>query len=256
MKKEILINSTSNEVRIAISEEGKLTELFYESPDLSRNVGDIYLGKVARVLHGIRAAFINIGFQQDAFLHFSDMDSEDNDYSSILGDDSEVEDVDDDDEPSQSGSRAYTKERPNPSNVARNQDIIVQITKEPVGNKGVRVTTKFSIPGRYLVLITYNRRIGVSKKIYNFREKRRLKHIIRPVLPEGFGAIIRTVAAGQDESLILDDLNKLILTWNDIQNKVKSIKAPALLYKDVSTTSSVMRDLFRDDIQKVIVDSK
>jgi ribonuclease G len=256
MKKEILINSTSDEVRIAITEEGKLTELFYESPDLSRNVGDIYLGKVAKVMHGIRAAFINIGFPQDAFLHFSDMDTNVYDYKSILGDEDDVDDDDEDDTPNQPGNRTYSKEKPLPSNIQRGQDIIVQITKEPVGNKGVRVTTKYSIPGRYLVLIPYNRRIGVSKKIYNFREKRRLRHIIRPVLPEGFGAIIRTVAAGQDENLILDDLNKLISAWNDIQNKMKSSKAPAMLYKDASTTSSVMRDLFRDDVTKITVDSK
>jgi ribonuclease G len=256
MKKEILINSTSNEVRIAITEEGKLTELFCESPDLSRNVGDIYLGKVARVMTGIRAAFINIGFPQDAFLHFSDMDSSDNDYSSVLGDDSDIEDDDDDEQSSLTSLKSIARERPSPHNIARGQDVIVQISKEPVGNKGVRVTTKFSIPGRYLVLIPFNRRIGVSKKIYNFREKKRLRYIIRPFLPEGFGAIIRTVAAGQDDTLILDDLTKLIAIWNEIQSKIKTIKAPALLYKDVSTTSSVIRDLFRDDVQRVIVDSK
>ena len=257
MKKEILINSTSDEVRIAITEDGKLTELFYESPDLNRNVGDIYLGKVAKVMHGIRAAFIDMGFPQDAFLHFSDMDTTVNDYTSVLGDDS---DVDDDDEeeatPQQTGYRNYNKEKPLPTNIERGKDIIVQITKEPVGNKGVRVTTKYSIPGRYLVLIPYNRRIGVSKKIYNYREKRRLRNIIRPLLPAGFGAIIRTVAAGQDENLILDDLNKLISTWNDIQNKLSTSKAPAMLYKDASTTSSVMRDLFRDDISKITIDSR
>jgi ribonuclease G len=256
MKKEILINSTSNEVRIAITEDGKLTELFYESPDLGRNVGDIYIGKVAKVMHGIRAAFIDLGFPQDAFLHFSDMDTSVNDYTSILGDDSDVEDDEEEETPQQNGNRAYSKEKPLPSNIARGQDIIVQITKEPVGNKGVRVTTKYSIPGRYLVLIPYNRRIGVSKKIYNYREKRRLRNIIRPVLPEGFGAIIRTVAAGQDENLILDDLNKLISAWNEIQNKMNSSKPPTLLYKDASTTSSVMRDLVREDIGKITIDNK
>lgn len=257
MKKEILINSTSDEVRIAITEDGRLTELFYESPDLNRNVGDIYLGKVAKVMHGIRAAFIDLGFPQDAFLHFSDMDTSVNDYTSVLGDDSDVDEDDDEDlTPQQTGNRNYSKEKPLPSNIERGQDIIVQITKEPVGNKGVRVTTKYSIPGRYLVLIPYNRRIGVSKKIYNFREKRRLRNIIRPVLPEGFGAIIRTVAAGQDENLILDDLNKLISAWNEIQNKLNASKVPALLYKDASTTSSVMRDLFRDDIGKITIDSR
>jgi ribonuclease G len=256
MKKEILINSTSDEVRIAITEDGKLSELFYESPDLSRNVGDIYLAKVAKVMHGIRAAFIDMGFPQDAFLHFSDMDTSVNDYKSILGDDSDVDDDDEEETSQQTGNRAYNREKPLPTNIQRGQDIIVQITKEPVGNKGVRVTTKFSIPGRYLVLIPYNRRIGVSKKIYNYREKRRLRNIIRPVLPEGFGAIIRTVAAGQDENLILDDLNKLISAWNEIQSKMHSSKPPTLLYKDASTTSSVMRDLFREDISKIIIDNK
>ncbi|MBI5403961.1 MAG: Rne/Rng family ribonuclease [Ignavibacteriae bacterium] len=255
MKKEILINSTSDEVRIAIAEEGKLTELFYESPDLSRNVGDIHLGKVAKVMHGIRAAFIDLGFPQDAFLHFSDMDTNANDYS-LLGDDDDIDDDDEDDIPQSNGKPAYYREKPLPSNIQRGQDIIVQITKEPVGNKGVRVTTKYSIPGRYLVLIPYNRRIGVSKKIYNFREKRRLRNIIRPVLPEGFGAIVRTVAAGQDENLILNDLNQLITAWNEIQAKMKSSKAPTLLYKDASTMSSVMRDLFRDDIAKITIDNK
>jgi len=257
MKKEILINSTSSEVRIAITEEAKLVELFYESPDLNRNVGDLYLGRVARVLPGIRAAFINIGFPQDAFLHFSDIDTSIDDYSSILGDDSEIDDdEDDEDSTHQSGNRAYQSDRQSPINIERGQDIIIQIMKEPVGNKGVRVTSKVSLPGRYLVLMPFNRRMGVSKKIYNFREKRRLRSIIRPLLPQGFGVIIRTVAAGQDDALITDDLKKLLNSWTEIQGKMKTMKPPSLLYKDVSTTNSVVRDLFRDDVSKVVIDSK
>lgn len=256
MKKDILINSTSSEVRIAITEESKLVELFYESPGLSRNVGDLYWGKVAKVMHGIRAAFINIGFPQDAFLHFSDIDSTVEDFSAFLGDDSEIDDEDDDDDISNDENKIITHKGKPPVTIERGQDIIVQIIKEPVGNKGVRVTSKVSLPGRYLVLLPFNKRIGVSKKIYNFREKKRLKTIVRSVLPPGFGLIIRTVAAGQDDNLILDDLNKLINTWNDIQNKVKSLKPPALLYKDVSTTNSVVRDLFRGDVNKIIIDSK
>ncbi len=256
MKKEILINSTSYEVRIAITEEGKLVELFYESPGLSRNVGDLYWGKVAKVMPGIRAAFINVGFPQDAFLHFSDIDTSIDDYSSILGDDSDVDDdEDDDDTPSPPQQKSYPKSRA-PINIERGQDIIVQIIKEPVGNKGVRVTSKVSLPGRYLVLLPFNRRIGVSKKIYNYKEKRRLKQIVRSLLPEGFGLIIRTVASGQDENLVRDDLKKLIATWNEMQAKAKSLTPPAILYKDVSTTNSVVRDLFRDDVTKVLIDSK
>jgi ribonuclease G len=256
MKKEILINSTSYEVRIAITEEGRLVELFYESPDLSRNVGDLYWGKVAKVMPGIRAAFINVGFPQDAFLHFSDIDTSIDDYSSILGDDSDVDDDDDEDDvPPPPQQRGYSKSRA-PVNIERGQDIIVQIIKEPVGNKGVRVTSKVSLPGRYLVLLPFNRRIGVSKKIYNYKERRRLKQIVRSLLPEGFGLIIRTVASGQDENLVRDDLKKLIATWNEMQNKAKTLTPPSILYKDVSTTNSVVRDLFRDDVTKVMIDSK
>lgn len=250
MRKDILINSTSKEIRIAITEDGKLVEFFVESPDQNRNIGDIYLGKVAKVMPGIRAAFINLGFQQDAFLHFSDINYLD-EMSNMLEDDTELDE--DDDEPTQ---KENSKEKLTPEDLNRGQDIIVQITKEPVGNKGVRVTSKVSLPGRYLVLMPFNKKIATSKKIYQFREKQRLKKIIKSVLPKGFGVIVRTVALGQDENLILDDLNKLLKTWNEIEEKVKTQKSPSILYKDASTTSSVIRDLFKDDVSKILVDSK
>ncbi|HMS35184.1 MAG TPA: Rne/Rng family ribonuclease [Ignavibacteria bacterium] len=257
MKKVILINSISEDVRIAITEDGKLAEFFLDTPDKERNVGDIYLGKIGKVIPGIRAAFIDMGFQQDAFLHFSDIGSSLDEYSAIIGDDSDIEEDDEEEEEtSQPANSRYDNGRnPNP-NLERGQDIIVQITKEPVGNKGFRVTSKVSIPGRYLVLIPFEKKIGLSKKIYNPKEKRRLRSIVKSTLPKGFGIIIRTVAAGQEESLILDDLNTLIKTWNEIQAKLKTAKSPFILHKDVSTTSSVVRDLFKEDISKVIIDSK
>ncbi|MCB0724907.1 MAG: Rne/Rng family ribonuclease [Ignavibacteriae bacterium] len=263
MKKEIFINSGSNERRIAILEEGKLTEYFTESPENERNVGDIYLGKVAKVMKGIRAAFIDIGFQQDAFLHFSDITTSD-EYYSLLGEDEFDEDDDDEEEEEQvkeppkkyQGKRdnRYSK---NPDvNLTRGQDIIVQITKEPVANKGVRVTSKVSLPGRYLVLMPFHRKVGLSRKIYNSKERYRLRKLVRSALPKGYGLIIRTVASGKEDSLILDDLNKLLSTWNEIENKVKTQKPPTILYKDVSTTSSVVRDLFKEDVSKIVIDSK
>ncbi len=256
MKKVILINSLGEEVRIAITEDGKLAEFFLDTPAKERNVGDIYLGKVGKVIPGIRAAFIDLGFQQDAFLHFSDIGDTLDEYAAIIGDDSEVEEDDEEEEESpKDNHKEYSSKKFTP-NLERGQDIIVQITKEPVGNKGFRITSKVSIPGRYLVLIPFERKIGLSRKIYNPREKRRLRSIVKSTLPKGFGIIIRTVAAGQDENLILDDLNNLINTWNDIQSKLKQAKSPLLLYKDVSTTSSVVRDLFKEDISKVIIDSK
>jgi len=270
MKKEILINATSDETRIAITEDGRIAELFLETPDTERNVGDIYLGKTGKVIPGIRAAFIDLGFPQDAFLHFSDISDSLDEYSSIIGDDSDFDDEDDDEEeasaPQANGNRQNSNNRNNGRNnnrhssrdinLERGQDIVVQITKEPVGKKGFRVTSKVSIPGRYLVLMPFGSRIGISKKIYNSREKRRLRTLVKSSLPKGFGIIIRTVAQGNDDKLILDDLNNLINTWNEISAKLKTDKAPSLLYKDASTLNSVIRDLFRDDVNKVIVDSK
>ena len=255
MKKVILINSVSEDVRIAITEDGKLAEFFLDTPDKERNVGDIYLGKIGKVIPGIRAAFIDLGFPQDAFLHFSDIGSSLDEYASIIGDDSDIEEDDEDDDEEITQPNYNRSNNRNP-NLERGQDIIVQITKEPVGNKGFRVTSKVSIPGRYLVLIPFEKKIGLSKKIYNPKEKRRLRSIVKSTLPKGFGIIIRTVAAGQDDNLILDDLNTLIKTWNEIQSKLKSTKSPLILHKDVSTTSSVVRDLFKEDISKVIIDSK
>jgi ribonuclease G len=258
MKKAILINSISDEVRIAITEDGKLAEFFLDTPDKERNVGDIYLGKIGKVIPGIRAAFIDLGFQQDAFLHFSDVGSSLEEYAGIIGDDSDIEEDDEEEEDNQpvyNKQESYSGKYSIP-NLERGQDIIVQITKEPVGSKGFRVTSKVSIPGRYLVLIPFEKKIGLSKKIYNPKEKRRLRNLVKSNLPKGFGIIIRTVAAGQDENLITDDLNSLIKAWNEIQSKLKSTKSPFILHKDVSTTSSVVRDLFKEDISKVIIDSK
>lgn len=257
MKKEILINETSNEIRLAITEDSKLTEFFVESPDQERNVGDIYLGKVWKVMSGIRAAFINLGFPQDAFLHFSDINTDDPSSSPLLDEDSDIEDDEEEDsEPAQKQSTTESKIKLNPANLERGQDIIVQITKEPVGKKGVRVTSKISLPGRYLVLIPFGKRTGISKKIYNPREKYRLRKIVRSMIPKGFGIIIRTVAMNQDEKLIRDDLNSLITEWNAIEAKLKTAKSPALLYKDATTTSSVMRDILKEDVSRVVVDSK
>lgn len=279
------MNATANQVRIAITEDGKLAELFVEAPEKERMVGDIYLGKVARVMPGIKATFIDIGLKQDAFLHFSDIGSSLGEYSELIGEESEVETQEDGDEelvtapsppgrepPSEQREAAApaVRERPvrEPRGRWRNklehpekhlqggQDIIVQITKEPVGKKGVRVTSEVSLPGRFLVLLPFDGKVGVSKRIANFREKRRLRRVVRSILPDGFGAIIRTVADGKDEQTLKNDLDQLINTWREIEKGVKTEKPPALIYKDMTTTSSVIRDLFSNDVDRVVIDSK
>ncbi len=283
MRKEIIINATANEIRIAITEDKRLAELYVETPEKERMVGDIYLGKVAKVMPGIRAAFIDIGHKQDAFLHFSDIGSSLSEYSSLIGDDDSDVDVDEgsDDEDEASSAQQSTggspqvlappKPPPAPSSqssgrsngrstivpdLKSGQDIIIQVTKEPVGKKGVRVTSEVSLPGRFLVLLPFDGKIGVSKKLTNFKEKRRLRRIVRSILPDGFGVIIRTVAQDKDEAVLKQDLEGLITTWREIEKSVKSEQAPSLLYKDMATTSSVIRDLFTDSVERVVVDSK
>ncbi len=270
MKKEIFINATSNEIRIAIKEDGRLAELYVESPEKERMVGDIYLGKVARVMPGIKAAFIDIGMRQDAFLHFSDIVSTIDEYSAMIGDEDTDLETDEDigeDEDDISETSVTTQRKNSDSikkdtrtatvpQITKGQDIIVQVTKEPLGKKGVRVTSEVSLAGRFLVLLPFNNRIGVSKRLNSFREKRRLRRIVRSMLPEGFGAIIRTVADNIDEELIKEDLADLLKKWKEIEQTVKTEKAPSLVFKDISTTSSVFRDLFSEDVERVVVDSK
>ena len=224
MKKIILINSTSDENRIAIIEDGRLSELFYENPEYERVVGDIYLGKVAKVIPGLKAAFIDLGFKQDAFLHFSDVGEQVEEFGDLFGIEADEDEEDEEDKPQQH-NHSHHRTRREPPKLERGQKIIVQITKEPVGNKGVRVTTKVAIPGRYLVFLPFESKVNASKQIDNPREKRRLKNIVRNYRSHNgldFGSIIRTVAEEQDELSIIEDLQNLLKTWNNIEKNAKT----------------------------------
>ncbi|MFZ4621914.1 MAG: Rne/Rng family ribonuclease [Bacteroidota bacterium] len=264
MKKEILINSVGNEIRIAITEESRLAELFVETPEKERMVGDIYFGKVAKVMPGIQAAFIDIGLPQDAFLHFSDISDVQDEYNAMLDDD---EDEDEEEERLENGGAPAPKkprpekkpreeQRRKPVTLQKGQEIIVQITKEPVAKKGVRVTSQVSLPGRFLVLLPFDGKVGISKKISSFRERRRLRRLVRSILPAGFGVIVRTNAENQDEKLFLNDLESLLASWREIEKSAKEEQPPSLIYKDMATTSSVIRDLFSEQVERVVTDDK
>jgi len=258
MVKEIIINSSSTQTRVAITEDGNLVDFFVDYPESRRTVGDIYLGKVARVIPGMRAAFIDIGMKHDAFLHFSDIGDRTQQLQDMLGD--EDTDVDeDDDSPAGNGSKPAQTEtetsRP-PPKLHKSEKILVQIIKEPVNNKGVRVTSSISLPGRFCVLLPYDNNVGVSKKITDYRERKRLRSIARQIIPRNYGLIIRTVAQGQPEESLKDDLNLLMKTWSEIESSAKSEEPPSLIYQDLNTTVSVIRDLFNSDVSKVFIDSK
>jgi ribonuclease G len=245
MKKEIIINNTIEETRIAIRENNRLVELFVERPEAKHMVGDIYKGKVSRILPGMQAAFINIGLEQNAFLHFSDVSHAVQQFIAEFEDNEEENET-----PKKQVEFSPEKE------LTDNQDIVVQIMKEPIGSKGCRVTSQISIPGRFAVLIPNHHTIGVSRKISNFREKRRLKTIVQKVLPKNYGLIVRTIAEGREENDITSDVHTLIRIWEKINKKIKEVTAPSLVYKDVGIASSIIRDLFTSDITKLVVDSR
>ncbi|MBN2600557.1 MAG: Rne/Rng family ribonuclease [Candidatus Marinimicrobia bacterium] len=250
MKKQILISETSKETRIAILEDDELVEFFVEKPEQTRMVGNIYKGKVENVIDAIHAAFVEIGYHFNAFLPFSEMDDPTNVgamMESIVGDSDEEE---------APRTRRRKPRTPHHTGLKTGQDILVQVIKEPFAQKGPRVTTELSIPGRFLVLVPNEEYIGISKKITRRDEKKRLRKIVHDMKPKGFGFIIRTVADGQDEKAIKNDLQDLLRKWAELESNVKNNSAPTCVYRDMEITSMVIRDLFTPDIDQIIVDSK
>lgn len=253
MKKEIIINSSNEETRIAIIEDGLPVEIFVERPEAQRMVGDIYKGRVSRVIPGMQAAFINIGHAQNAFLHFSDVSSSTHQFIDNIDEDSG-----DEEEQEQVKTKADRKKKKYEAirNLKDGQEIVVQILKEPIGTKGPRVTSQITIPGRFEVLMPNEPYVGVSRKISDYKEKKRLKKIVRSALPQNFGLIVRTVAEGKPDSEIISDIRNLVNIWNKIEQKIQVVKPPSLVYKDMGMASSVIRDLFTSDVAKVVVDSR
>lgn len=256
MQKEIIINSTSSQTQVAIIEDGKLVDFFVDHPEKRRMVGNIYLGKVARVLPGIRAAFIDIGLKHDGFLHFSDIGDKLEGMREIFD-----EEFDDDENKIEKNNNDENQEKLPAtetiySKLKKGENIVVQIIKEPVKDKGVRVTSSISIPGRFCVLLPFDGKVGISKKINDFKERKRLRKIAKEILPENCGLIIRTAAKDQEEKLLSGDLKYLLNIWNEIQELMKEKEPPAILYTDLSTTISVIRDYFTPDISKIYIDSK
>lgn len=254
MKNQIIIHSSGNQTRIALLENNELAQLFIESEENQRTVGNIYVARVHKVLSGIRAAFIDMGTPKDAFLHFSDAGDHLDEYVSKLNGPDAI--------PSQARKDIQNKE--NLSNVEKQvlagkilrtgQKLLVQIVKEPIGSKGPRISTDITIAGRFLVLIPMGDYIAVSKKIGHYKERRRLKGILNNMVPDGFGVIVRTVAQGQDKKALEDDLRNVLQKWEQIVDKLEDAKPPALLYRDLNMTESLIRDLFAKNYDRVLID--
>jgi ribonuclease G len=265
-KNQIVIHASGKQTRIALIENGELAQFFIESPENRRSVGDIYVAEVHKVMSGIRAAFIDMGTPKDAFLHFSDLGEHLDDYLVMLnGRDSLKKDalksVDDFRKKlaangDNDGTRRSTAQEQNllGSLLQPKQKMLVQIVKEPIGNKGPRVSTDITLPGRLLVLIPMGNYVAVSKRIRSFRERRRLRSTLSSMLPDGFGVIVRTVADGQDEKALKDDLQDLLDKWKNVMENLRDAKPTTLLHRDLDMTESLVRDLFSKNYDRILID--
>jgi ribonuclease G len=302
LKREILINGSQRETRVAILEDDRLVELLVDRPDHRRTVGDIYLGRVEAVLPGIQAAFVDIGQEKSAFLHASDL---------LEPDEDEEPDDEEPDDPAEAGQPAATEsaaeelvteeagqerkggwrsrdrrrrrgnggaaatERPagegrqreiSPRRALPNiQDILkkgqnlpVQVTKEPIGSKGCRVTAQISLPGRFLVYMPYASKVGVSRKIESREQRAKLREMVSKLLPKDTGGVIvRTVAEGVTEEHFRREIESLTTLWKKINRKKSFVRrAPALLQRETSLTRGIIRDLFSAKVDALHVDMK
>lgn len=254
MKNQIIIHSSGNQNRIALIEKGELAQLFIESEENQRTVGNIYVARVHKVMSGIRAAFIDMGTPKDAFLHFSDAGDHLDEYVRMLNGNNAIPTSLDNDLKNKENLTNVQKQQLAGKVLKNGQKLLVQIVKEPIGSKGPRVSTDITIAGRFLVLIPMGDYIAVSKRISNYKERRRLKSILNKMLPDGFGVIVRTVAQNQDGQAIEDDLRNVLRKWELIVDRVDSAKPPSLLYKDLDMTESLIRDLFAKNYDRVLID--
>ncbi len=256
MNKELIINSTPQGVEIALLEDKKLVELHNDKTGAAFGVGDIYLGKVKKLIPGLNAAFIDVGFEKDAFLHYTDLSPF---VRSILkftqlsiGDKSE-------------NGIDFTRFAVEPEIVKTGKindvlggkpNVLVQILKEPIAAKGPRLSCEISLPGRFVVLTPFNDIVAVSKKIHSSDERKRLQKIIEAVKEKNFGVIIRTAAEGKNTAELHEDLAALINTWKSIQKNLKGAEAPVKILSEQTKATSILRDLLTEDFNRIVVNDR
>src|SRR5487761_2555415 len=242
--KEVIINAETLETRVAVTEDGKLEEFNIERTTEERLVGSIFKGKVRNLEDGLKAAFVDIGFEKNAFLHYWDI---------VPGNfDSNVEIV-------EREGRKREKPRITQKDVPRlyppGSEIIVQVTKGPIGTKGPRVTTSLVLPGRYLVLLPNSDQSGISRKIENPQERLRLKKILRELhIPDGMGVIMRTVGEGQQKRYFVRDLALLLEEWTEVQERIKKRPAPSCVVEEPDLIERTVRDFLTEDVERIVVD--
>ncbi len=255
MKSELIVDVQPKEVSIALLEEGRLVSLQKESRNLAYAVGDIYVAKVKKLMPGLNAAFVNVGYEKDAFLHYLDLGPHFASYSAFL---KQVLD------PSKNGGRMpdiskmkllpdIDKHGTVTEHLTSGEELMVQIVKEPISSKGPRLTTEIAFTGRYMVLLPFNDKISLSQKIKTTGEKLRLRHLMESIKPKNFGVIIRTSAEGKSVAELNHELQTLLKCWEDAVAKVRTAPVPSLIFEEESRIVGVLRDVFSTDFENIHV---
>jgi len=246
--KEVIINAETLETRVAVLEEGRLEEFNIERTTEERLVGSIFKGKVRNLEDGLKAAFVDIGFEKNAFLHYWDIVPSNFD--------SGVEIVERHSERDRRRDKPKITQKDIPRVYPPGSDIIVQVTKGPIGTKGPRVTTNLVLPGRYLVLLPNSDQSGISRKIENQQERQRLKKILRELsIPDGMGVIMRTAGEGQQKRYFVRDLALLLEEWHEIQERIKTQPTATCVFQEPDLIERTVRDFLTEDVERIVVDS-
>jgi ribonuclease G len=256
LNKELIINAAPQGVEIALLEDKKLVELHHEKADASFAVGDLYLGKVKKLIPGLNAAFVDVGFEKDAFLHYTDLSP----YArSLLKFTQQSINV------NTENGFDFTNFQVEPEIIKTGKinevlsgkpNILVQILKEPIAAKGPRLSCEISLPGRFVVITPFNDIVAVSRKIHSSDERKRLQKIVEAIKTKNFGVIVRTAAEGKNTAELHEDLSMLVETWRIIQNNLKGSIAPAKILSEQTKATSMLRDLLNESFNKIVVNDK
>lgn len=252
MKSELIVDVKSSEVQIALLEDSRLVSLQKEARNIAYAIGDIYLAKVKKLMPGLNAAFVNVGYEKDAFLHYLDLGSHFASYDEFVQQTL--------DKPKNPPVLSKLKLKPEISKngsiadvLEQGRQLLVQIVKEPISSKGPRLTTELSFTGRYMVLIPFCDRISISQKITSTEEKLRLRQLVASIKPKNFGVIVRTSAEGKRVAELNHELNTLMQCWNDMLEKARRAEAPALIFEEESRIVGMLRDVFSPSFESIVV---
>ena len=255
MNRELIINVTKSEITIALAEDKQLVELNKESVKTGFAVGDIYFGRVRKIMPGLNAAFVNIGHEKDAFIHYLDLGPQFASLQKLVGQLLG---------PKRNNVRFDTFKLEQPIGktgkignlLTTGQPIMVQVAKEAISTKGPRLTADISLAGRNVVLIPFSNKISISQKIRSAEERKRLKKIVSSVLPKNYGVIVRTAAQGKNDADIEQDVRSLITRWEGALENVKTLEPPALLLGEMNRATTILRDSLNGTFSTIAVDDK